>query len=210
MKPRNRLDPSTVSWGILPTLMQTDRRGFMKISAGSAVALSTMSTGAWLSGCTSASTAPGMAFLRPEDIVMLEAFVPSILAGQVGPGETDKINGIIQSFDELLGSTSQIVVDLIQQAFDALSLAPARGLMTGQWSSWSKASVADTDRALARLRDSKIELLNAIYAAMIRMVASAYYLIPEYQRTTGYPGPPKKQPAVLPAVDRPVVAEEPQ
>lgn len=187
--------------------MKTDRRSFMKISAGGAVALSTMSTGAWLSGCTSTQAAAGMRFLRPEDVELLRAFVPSILAGQVGPGEPEKIDRVVQSFDELLGATSQIVVDLIMQAFDALNFMPARGLMTGQWAAWSAASVQDTDNALGRLRDSRIELLNAIYAAMIRMVASSYYLIPEYQRTTGYPGPPKKVPSVVPEVDQPAAAE---
>ena len=54
-----------------------------------------------------------------------------------------------------------------------LSFTPTRGLMTGQWSAWSKASVEDADNALGRLRDSNIELLNAIYAALIRMIGSA-------------------------------------
>jgi len=172
--------------------MHTDRRNFMKLSAAGAAALSTMSTGAWLSGCTSSNAASGMRFLRPEDVELLTALTPSVIAGQIGPGDTDEIDRTVKSFDTLLGDTSQIVVDLVMQAFDVLNFAPTRGLMTGQWSSWSKASVQDADDALGRLRDSNIELLNAIYAALIRLIASSYYLVPEYLASTGYPGPPTK------------------
>jgi hypothetical protein len=172
--------------------MHTDRRNFMKLSAAGAAALSTMSTGAWLSGCTSSQAAPGMRFLRPGDVELLSALTPSVMAGQVGPGDTEKIDRTVKSFDTLLADTSQIVVDLLLEAFDVLNFTPTRGLMTGQWASWSKASVQDADHALGRLRDSSIELLNAIYAALIRMIASSYYLIAEYDASTGYPGPPKK------------------
>ncbi|MDH3625006.1 MAG: twin-arginine translocation signal domain-containing protein [Myxococcales bacterium] len=172
--------------------MHTDRRNFMKLSAAGAAALSTMSTGAWLSGCTSSNAASGMRFLRPEDVELLTALTPSVMAGHVGPGDTDKIDRTVKSFDTLLGDTSQIVVDLVMQAFDVLNFMPTRGLMTGQWSSWSKATVQDTDDALGRLRDSNIEPLNAIYAALIRLIASGYYLVPEYLASTGYPGPPTK------------------
>lgn len=186
------LDEGPVRWDTLFLSMNTDRRNFMKLSAAGAAALSTMSTGAWLSGCTSSQAASGMRFLRPEDVELLTALTPSVLAGHVGPGDSEKIERTLESFDTLLADTSQIVVDLLMQAFDVLNFAPTRGLMTGQWSSWSKASVQDADDALGRLRDSNIELLNAIYAALIRMIGSSYYLVPEYLASTGYPGPPMK------------------
>jgi len=177
----------------------------MKVSTAGALALSTMSTGAWLSGCTSSQPASGFRYLRAEDVEFLRAVIPSILAGQVGPGEGEKIDRLVESFDMLLGNTSQIVVDLVMQAFDALSFMPSRGLMTGQWASWSKASVQDADDAMARLRSSRIDLLNGIYAALVRLVASSYYLIPEFEKTTGYPGPPKKVEVDVPEVEQPVV-----
>ena len=187
--------------------MPTNRRTFIKLSTSSALALSTMSTGVWLSGCAKSETAPGMRFLRPGDVEMLNVFVPSVLAGQIGPGETEKIAVVVQSFDRLLGGTSQLVVDLTMQAFDVLSFAPTRGLMTGQWSNWAGASVGDADKALGRLRDSNLNLLNAIYAALIRLIASSYYLIPSNQLATGYPGPPKKVAGEIPAVDEPTNSE---
>ncbi|MEM7436857.1 MAG: twin-arginine translocation signal domain-containing protein [Myxococcota bacterium] len=188
--------------------MRTNRRDFIKVSAGGAAALSVASTGAWLSGCTSSQAATGMRFLRPEDVEMLKALTPAILSGQINATDTDKIQGVVESFDQLLGTTSQIVVDLMLQAFDALNFMPSRGLMTGQWSAWSNASLADANNALARLRNSNISLLNAVYAATTRLVISSYYLRPENQRSTGYPGPPKKVSGSVPAVEAPEPGEE--
>jgi hypothetical protein len=180
--------------------MHTDRRGFLKITFAGAAALSTMSAGATLSGCTSSAPAGGMKLLRAEDLELLRALTPAVMKGKIAPGDSAAIEQTLQSFDTLLVDLSAPVVAGVQQAFDVLSFAPTRGLTTGQWSSWSKASLSDAESALARLRDSGIGLLNAIYAAVIRLIASAYYLIPENATTTGYPGPPKKVAGAAPSV----------
>jgi hypothetical protein len=178
--------------------MQTDRRGFLKLSMAGAAALSTMSAGATLSGCTSSGPAPGLQHLRPEDVELLRAMIPAVMKGRVAPSDTAAMDQTVQSFDTLMEDLSAPVVAGVLQAFDVLSFAPTRGLTTGQWSAWSKASLEDAERALARLRDSSIGLLNAIYAAVIRLIISSYYLIPENAATTGYPGPPEKVVNVLP------------
>ena len=118
---------------------------------------------------------------------------------KVAPGDTAGIDQTLQSFDTLLVDLSEPVVAGVQQAFDVLSFGLTRGLTTGQWSAWSNASLEDAESALARLRDSSIGLLNAIYAAVARLIISAWYLIPENAATTGYPGPPKKEAGVIPA-----------
>lgn len=172
--------------------MQSDRRQFLKLSVAGAAALSTISAGATLSGCTSAGPASGMKLLRPEDVELLRALTPAVMKGKITPAESAEIEKTLQSFDTLLVDLSEPVVAGVLQAFDVLSFGPSRGLTTGQWSAWSKASLEDAETALARLRDSSIGLLNAIYAAVIRLIISAWYLIPENAATTGYPGPPSK------------------
>jgi hypothetical protein len=186
---------------ILTAAMQTDRRDFLKLSIAGAAALSTMSAGATLSGCTSSLPASGMKQLRSEDLELLRALTPAVMKGKIGPSDTAAIDQTLQSFDTLLDDLSAPVVAGVYQAFDVLSFAPTRGLMTGQWSAWSKASLDDAQRALARLRDSSVGLLNAIYAAVIRLIISAWYLIPENAATTGYPGPPKKVAGLTPTAD---------
>jgi hypothetical protein len=186
---------------ILTAAMQTDRRDFLKLSIAGAAALSTMSAGATLSGCTSSLPVSGMKQLRSEDLELLRALTPAVMEGKIDPSDTAAIDQTLQSFDTLLDDLSAPVVAGVYQAFDVLSFAPTRGLMTGQWSAWSKASLDDAQRALARLRDSSVGLLNAIYAAVIRLIISAWYLIPENAATTGYPGPPKKVAGLTPTAD---------
>jgi len=183
--------------------MQSDRRDFLKLSMVGAAALSTMSAGATLSGCTSSGPTSGMKLLRAEDLELLRALTPAVMKGKVAPGDAAAMDQTLQSFDTLLVDLSEPVVAGVQQAFDVLSFGLTRGLTTGQWSAWSNASLEDAESALARLRDSGIGLLNAIHAAVTRLIISAWYLIPENAATTGYPGPPKKvsrgAPAAAPA-----------
>jgi len=144
-----------------------------------------------------------MKILRPEDVELLRALTPAVMKGKIAPGNSAEIDKTIQSFDTLMVDMSEPVVAEVLQAFDALSFGLSRGLMTGQWSSWSKASLEDAESALARLRDSGIGLLNAVYAALIKLIISAWYLIPENAATTGYPGPPKKVASPAPTVAPP-------
>ena len=140
-----------------------------------------------------------MKLLRPEDVELLRALTPAVMKGKVAPGDTARSIKRCSRSTRLLVDLSEPVVAGVHQAFDVLSFGLTRGLTTGQWSAWSKASLEDAESALARLRDSSIGLLNAIYAAVIRLIISAWYLIPENAATTGYPGPPKKVAGVVPA-----------
>ena len=193
------LDAGLAFVGTLAAPMQTDRRDFLKLSMAGAAALSTMSAGATLSGCTSSGPASGMKLLRPEDVELLRALTPAVMKGKITPDDAAAIDQTVQSFDTLMVDLSAPVVAGVLQAFDVLSFGLTRGLTTGQWPAWSKASLEDAESALARLRDSNIGLLNAIYAAVIRLIISSWYLIPENALTTGYPGPPTKVAGVMPA-----------
>lgn len=139
-----------------------------------------------------------MKILRPEDVELLRALTPAVMKGKIAPADAAQIEVTLQSFDTLMVDLSEPVVAGVLQAFDVLNMGLTRGLTTGQWAAWSKASLTDAESALARLRDSGIGLLNAIYAAVIRLIISSWYLIPENALTTGYPGPPKKVARVAP------------
>jgi hypothetical protein len=166
--------------------------------AGTA-ALSTMSAGATLSGCTSGGPASGMKHLRPEDLDLLRAMTPAVLKGKIRPTDTAAIDQTLESFDTLMADLSAPVVAGVLQAFDVLNFGLTRGLTTGQWAAWSKASLEDAESALGRLRDSGIGLLNAIYAAVIRLIISSYYLIPENAASTGFMPPQKVRGAARPS-----------
>lgn len=173
--------------------LRTDRRDFLKLSLAGSAALSTLSLGAVVTGCAPKEIAPGMKNLRPQDVEMITALIPAVLAGSVTAGDETQVKQTLISFDTLLGDLSDSLLISLRQAFDVLNFGPSRALLTGQWAGWSKASVQDAQSALERLRDSRIGLLNAIYANMIRLIGSAWYLIPANAATTGYPGPPKRE-----------------
>lgn len=173
--------------------LRTDRRDFLKLTAVGAATLTTVSTGAWLTGCAPSEAATGMKVLRPSDVELFRAMIPAVMKGKIAADDSEAIDRTLQSFDTLLDDLSWSVVDVLRQAFDVLSFAPTRALLAGQWSSWANASVEDAEGSLNRLRDSGIGLLNAIYAAVVRLVGSAYYLVPEYAAAhAAYPGPPQK------------------
>lgn len=172
--------------------LRTDRRSFLKVSAAGAAALSTISAGAWVSGCSTDKAAAGMHVLRQSDAELLRAMIPAVMKGKITPQNSSGIDSTLQSFDVMMADLSPGVIKVVREAFDALTFAPTRALLAGQWGSWTGASLEDAESALARLRDSRLELLNAVYAAVIRLVASAYYLVPENALATGYPGPPTK------------------
>lgn len=176
-----------------PDALRTDRRDFLKLSLAGSAALSTLSLGATVTGCAAKEIAPGMKNLRPQDVELITALIPAVLAGNVTAGDEAQVKQTLISFDTLLGDLSDSILLMTRQAFDVLNFGPSRALLAGQWAGWSRASVQDAQNALERLRDSRISLLNAIYANVIRLVASAWYLIPTNAATTGYPGPPKRE-----------------
>ncbi len=176
--------------------LRTDRRGFLQLTAVGAVTLTAVSAGASLVGCAPSQSASGFKVLRPGDVELFRAMIPAVMRRHIAADDTTSIDRVLQSFDTLLDDLSDSVVDVLRQAFDVMSFAPTRSLLAGQWSSWASASPQDAERALVRLRDSSIGLLNAIYAAIVRMVASSYYLVPELAyRDAGYPGPPQRVPS---------------
>lgn len=173
--------------------LRTDRRGFLKLTAAGAVTLTAVSAGASVVGCAPSRAASGFKVLRPSDVELFRAMIPAVMKSKIAADDTATIEAILQSFDTLLDDLSDSVVDVLRQAFDVMSFAPTRALLVGQWSGWDSASAQDAELALFRLRDSSIGLLNAIYAAIVRMVGSSYYLLPELAyRDAGYPGPPQR------------------
>lgn len=181
--------------------MQSNRRDFLKLSAAGAAAASMLGGSVLLSGCSSPGPAAGFSHLRAEDVSLLRALMPAVLRGSLQPGDDAALDATVASFDQMLDSLSPQVVAGVRQALDLMELGLARGLATGQWSGWEGASREDAESALLRLRDSGIEVLCAIYAALVRLIVSAWYGMPGPMAETGYPGPPTKVSAAMGSLD---------
>ena len=68
----------------------------------------------------------------------------------------------------------------------------ARRAMTLKWNDWSELTVAEIDEVLNDWKSSSIDLKVKAYALTTQLTRMGWYMIPDNQQSTGYPGPPKK------------------
>lgn len=165
------------------------RRDFLKTGLTGSLLLAGGSAAALLTGCASQVAAPGFLFLRPQDAAVVRALIPVVLTDAIPAGDNAAIERVLKSVDDFMAATSPAAMAQLQQLFDLLSLAPARVLMAGLWDDWSQASPADLEAFLVRWRDSRIGLLRAGYAGLVKVITASWYLLPESWLAIGYDAP---------------------
>ncbi|WP_439252723.1 twin-arginine translocation pathway signal protein [Pseudomonas monteilii] len=158
------------------------RRDLLRFSLGASIFLS--ATG--LVGCTAQTGAQGYQLLRDDDLPLLRALIPVVLAGTLA---TDK--SVLHSLDHKLAALSPEMLKLTRQLFDLLSLPLTRGLLTGVWGAWEQASPTQVTAFLQRWQDSSLNLLRMGHASLLQLLQMAWYERPESWAACGYPGPPK-------------------
>ncbi|MFV3404260.1 MULTISPECIES: twin-arginine translocation pathway signal protein [Pseudomonas] len=158
------------------------RRELLKFGLGASLFLGTAS----LAGCTRQTPANGYHVLRDDDLPLLQALIPVLLAGTQATPHT-----VLESLDGKLAALSPAMLRLTRQLFDVLSLPLTRGPLTGVWGRWSAASHADIEAFLARWRSSSLSLLRQGHASLLQLLQMAWYERPESWAACGYPGPPK-------------------
>lgn len=165
------------------------RRQFLKTGFAGSLLLAGGSATALLAGCASQTAAPGFAFLRPQDVAVVRALIPVVLADAVPAGDTQAIERVLKSADDFIAGTSPAAMDQLKQLFDLLSLAPARVALCGLWDDWPQASAGDLDAFLLRWRDSRLDLLRAGYLGLVKIITASWYLLPESWVAIGYEAP---------------------
>lgn len=158
------------------------RRDLLRFSLGASLFLSTAS----LLGCAPQSPASGFRVLRVDDMPMLQALIPVVLAGTTASREL-----VLQSLDQKLAALSPEMLKLTQQLFDVLSLPVTRGPLTGVWGAWEQAGAEQVTAFLRRWQDSSLNLLRMGHASLLQLLQMAWYERPEAWAACGYPGPPK-------------------
>ncbi|MCO7563462.1 twin-arginine translocation pathway signal protein [Pseudomonas sp. S 311-6] len=157
------------------------RRDLLQFSLGASVFLA----GASLVGCSPQASAPGFSTLRDDDLPLLHALIPVVLAGtQASP------TLVLHSLDHKLAALSPAMLKLTRQLFDVLNLPLTRGPLTGVWGRWENASPAQVSAFLARWQDSSLNLLRMGHASLLQLLLMAWYERPEAWAACGYPGPP--------------------
>lgn len=158
------------------------RRDLLRFSLGASAFLATTS----LVGCTSQSPAPGFRVLRGDDLPVLQALIPVVLAGTQASREL-----VLHSLDHKLAALSPEMLKLTRQLFDVLSLPLTRGPLTGVWGGWESADAWQVSAFLQRWQDSSLNLLRMGHASLLQLLLMAWYERPEAWAACGYPGPPK-------------------
>jgi hypothetical protein len=157
------------------------RRELLRFGLGTSLFL----TSASLVGCSQASPAAGYQVLRDDDLPLLEALIPVLLAGTQATAAV-----VLASLDDKLAALSPAMLKLTRQLFDVLSLPLTRGPLTGVWGSWSGASQPQVEAFLERWRTSSLALLRQGHASLLQLLQMAWYERPEAWAACGYPGPP--------------------
>lgn len=158
------------------------RRDLLRFSLGASAFLA----GASLVGCSAQTAASGYQVLRDDDLPLLRALIPVILAGTQASEHL-----VLHSLDHKLAALSPEMLKLTRQLFDMLSLPLTRGPLTGVWGAWAQASPAQVTAFLQRWQDSSLNLLRMGHASLLQLLQMAWYERPESWTACGYPGPPK-------------------
>ncbi|MNM35762.1 hypothetical protein D3C76_306390 [compost metagenome] len=158
------------------------RRELLRFSLGASAFLATTS----LVGCTAQSPASGYRVLRSDDLPLLQALIPVVLAGTQATDER-----VLHSLDHKLAALSPEMLKLTRQLFDVLALPLTRGPLTGVWGAWQHASAEQITAFLRRWQDSSLNLLRMGHASLLQLLQMAWYERPESWAACGYPGPPK-------------------
>jgi len=158
------------------------RRDLLRFSLGA----SAFMAGASLVGCSAQTAATGYQVLRDDDLPLLRALIPVVLAGTQASEHL-----VLHSLDHKLAALSPEMLKLTRQLFDVLSLPLTRGPLTGVWGAWAQASPAQVTAFLQRWQDSSLNLLRMGHASLLQLMQMAWYERPESWAACGYPGPPK-------------------
>jgi len=158
------------------------RRDLLRFSLGASVFLASAS----LVGCSPQAPATGYRTLRDDDLPLLGALIPVVLAGTSASEAL-----VLHSLDDKLAALSPEMLKLTRQLFDVLSLPLTRGPLTGVWGAWEQADAKQVTAFLQRWQDSSLNLLRMGHASLLQLLLMAWYERPESWAACGYPGPPK-------------------
>lgn len=172
-------------------VVSLSRRSFLRTGTLGGILLATGSATALLTGCAKSIPAANHLFLREQDIAVLTALIPVVLADALPSGEmrAAALQRTLGAIDGFVGNTSPAVMDQLYPLFDLLSLPPARVAAAGLWSDWPKASATDLQAFLSRWQHSHVGLFRAGYAGLVKIITAGWYLLPESWSAIGYVAP---------------------
>lgn len=127
--------------------------------------------------------------LSPEAAELFGALAPVVIGSScITPQDRQRaVEGVGIAIARLSPAAQAEVGELVM----LLSLAPARGVLAGVWSSWAQADPAALSAFLQRWRHSRLSLLQSGYHALHDLILGAWYADPRSWPAMGYAGPPQ-------------------
>lgn len=174
-----------------PSAGAVSRRQLLRIGFFGSVALSAVSATAVLTGCSTPPAAQGYGLLRPNDLKVLRALLPVLLAGELPEGEArhDAIEETLRTLDSFLAGTSVAGQKQLAQLFDLMALPLTRYTIVGLSEDWDRAAPADIAAFLEHWRASRFDTLRAGYAGLTQTLNMMWYLQPRAWAAIGYVPP---------------------
>lgn len=133
------------------------------------------------------------AALGSDGSAIVVALAPVMLDGAL-PDEAraheEAIRETVAAVDRAIAGLPPLARHELGQLFALLASAPGRWSLAHMTSSWAEASRDDVAHFVARLRDSRLDLLRAAYDALHQLILAAWYGNPRAWPAIGYAGPP--------------------
>ena len=183
-------------------MIETSRRGFLKLGTAGTAALTLGAGVASLTGCSrQPMTDAGFRILTASDVEFLSALAPVILTDSAYPGPLgDKgRDRLLHGLDEVLLTLQKHAQEQLQLAFMLMGSPVTRVVSDAPLSSWADASREDAEHFLNAWKTSLLPIKRMGYAGICKLFEMVWYAQPENFALTGYPGPPKKIPYPYPA-----------
>ncbi len=185
----------------LPSLT---RRQLLRTSLLGGAVLSCASAVVYIGARSDADSAgylPGeWLLLQANDLPPLRAIIPVVLGSRLPDAPEERarlIEDTLHSADSLLFHSSREIHRQSRQVLDLLSFPLYRVMIAGIARPWPRTSEPDIEEFLSRWANSRLELLQNIVNALVRVIQGAWYALPESGTQAGYPGLPKSAQVLL-------------
>jgi len=169
-----------------------NRRSFLKLGAAGSALLATGSSLTLLTGCSSNDgPAAGYRHFRQQDVVLLTPLVGAVLGKALTDVGASAEDGM-KAYDDLLDGAMPGTRATLFQILDLMQLGAARWFITGTWASFAEQSEDELQQTLAHWSSSDRGLSQMAFKRLSHPMFTAWYVLPEAARSTGYPAPPQK------------------
>ncbi len=164
------------------------RRQFLRVGVLGGLTLSAISTTALLTGCSSPPASSSFHLLRENDLKILRALLPVVLAGELPKGGegTAAVEETLRTIDGVLFRSSLAGHKQNKQLFDLLQMPFTRYTLAGVSRDWAAASPEDIEQFLLRWQGSRVPMFRGAYLALTQLINMCWYLQPRSWAAINY------------------------